>query len=127
MRISDWSSDVCSSDLVRLQRVLDRERVEAETLRDALELARRRFVEAEPEEFALGAFVGNRLVGAEVADELSLVVAAGGHDRHRRAFCWFRARIVPGEATARPVRAGCDRRGSRSAGQRGGEEGGSEC
>src|SRR3546814_8799665 len=108
MRISDGISDVCSSNLsaveiggafddeklvaidvgfgvlVRVQRVLDRERVEAETLRDALELARRRFVEAEPEEFALGAFVGNRLVGAEVADELSLVVEAGGPERHRR-------------------------------------------
>src|SRR3546814_4185252 len=106
--------DVGFGELVRLQRVLDRGRVEAETLRDALELARRRFVEAEPEEFALGAFVGNRLVGAEVTDELSLVVEAGGHDRHRRASCWFRASIVPGEAAARPVRAGCDRRGSPS-------------
>src|SRR3546814_10323137 len=111
MRISDWSSDVCSSDLVRLQRVLDRERVEAETLRDALELARRRFVEAEPEEFALGAFVGNRLVGAEVADELSLVVEAGGPDRHRRASCWFGASILPGDAAARPGSAWCDIRG----------------
>src|SRR3546814_10307054 len=61
--------DVGFGELVRLQRVLDRGRVEAETLRDALELARRRFVEAEPEEFALGAFVGNRLVGAERSEE----------------------------------------------------------
>src|SRR3546814_18366209 len=93
--------DVGFGELVRLQRVLDRERVEAETLRDALELARRRFVEAEPEEFALGAFVGNRLVAAEVADELSLVVEEGGHDRHRRGTQWFRARVLPGGGAAR--------------------------
>src|SRR3546814_20675497 len=93
--------DVGFGELVRLQRVLGRGRVEAETLRDALELARRRFVEAEPEEFALGAFVGNCLAGAEVADELSPVVEAGGHDRHRRASCWIPASNVPGEATAR--------------------------
>src|SRR3546814_18317707 len=76
--------DVGFGELVRLQRVLDRERVEAETLRDALELARRRFVEAAPDEFALGAFVGTRLVGAEVADAISLFVEAGGPVRPRR-------------------------------------------
>src|SRR3546814_8533473 len=76
--------DVGFGELVRLQRVLDRERVEAETLSDALELARRRFVEAEPEEFTIGAFVGNRLVGSEVAAELSRVVEAGGQARERQ-------------------------------------------
>src|SRR3546814_20453897 len=76
--------DVGFGELVRLQRVLDRERVEAETLRDALELARRRFVEAEPEEIALGAFVGTRLVGAEGAGEVSPVVVGG--ERQRRAW-----------------------------------------
>src|SRR3546814_3369929 len=70
--------DVGFGELVRLQRVLDRERVEAETLPAALELARRGLGEAEPEEVALGAFVGNRPVGAEGAAEPSLVVVAGG-------------------------------------------------
>src|SRR3546814_3495578 len=106
MRISDWSSDVCSSDL--------REWVEAEALCDALQLAGRRFVEAEPEKFALGAFAGDRLFGAEVADELSLVVEAGGHDRHRRTSCWFRRTIGLGAGAAGPVRASCDRPGSPS-------------
>src|SRR3546814_1779736 len=70
--------------LIGLERILDRERVESEALRDAFELARRRRIEAEPEELALGAILGNRLVGAEIADELSAVVKAGGHDRHRQ-------------------------------------------
>src|SRR3546814_6376672 len=74
---------------------------------DALQLAGRRFVEAEPEKFALGAFAGDRLFGAEVADELSLVVEAGGHDRHRRTSCWFRRTIGLGAGAARPVRASC--------------------
>src|SRR3546814_12157493 len=78
---------------------------------DALQLAGRRFVEAEPEKFALGAFAGDRLFGAEVADELSLVVEAGGHHRHRRTSCWFSTTIVLGAGAARPVRASCDRPG----------------
>src|SRR3546814_17054993 len=78
--------DVGFGELVRLQRVLDRERVEAETLRDALELARRRFVEAEPEELALGPFVWNRLAGDEVANELSTFVERGGRRSLRRPY-----------------------------------------
>src|SRR3546814_13702508 len=79
---------------------------------DALQLAGRRVVEAEPEKFALGAFAGDRLFGAEVADELSLVVEAGGHDRHRRTTFWFRRTIALGAGAARPVRASWDRPGS---------------
>src|SRR3546814_6845761 len=80
VRISDWSSDVCSSDLF----------------------------------------------GAEVADELSLVVEAGGHDRHRRTSCWFRRTIGLGAGAARPVRASCDRPGSPSV-RRSRRRGGARC
>src|SRR3546814_13266468 len=73
--------DVGFGELVRLQRVLDRERVEAETLRDALAPARRRFGEAVPEDYALGAFAGNSLRGAAGPAALSLVPLGGASGR----------------------------------------------
>src|SRR3546814_3576167 len=56
-------------ELVRLQRILDRERMQAEPLGDAGKFARCRLVEAEPEEIAIVAIIRDRLVRAEVADE----------------------------------------------------------
>src|SRR3546814_4468752 len=128
MRISDWSSDVCSSDLdtdeemrtdeegrlprldriaveiggarddeqlvaigfdlgelVRLQRILDRERMQAEAPGDAGKLGRGRLVAAEPEEIAIVAILRDRLVRSQVTDEFTGMVDAGGHDRQRRS------------------------------------------
>ena len=70
--------------LVRLQRILDRERVEAEAFRNPFELARRRLVKAKPKEIAIVAIFGNRFVRADVADKLAVMINAGGHNRHRQ-------------------------------------------
>src|SRR3546814_19955472 len=41
----------------------------------------RSLVESEPEEIAIVAIIRDRLVRAEVADELAVMIDAGGHDR----------------------------------------------
>src|SRR3546814_17655992 len=64
MRISDWSSDVCSSDLARTQSFADQIRVAAvRAIQDAVDLAKA----VQP--------VGRRIVsrfGAEITDEIEI-------------------------------------------------------
>ena len=68
--------------LVRLQRILDRKRVKAKPFRDALQLSRRGLIKAEPEEIAVSAIQGKLFVGSDIADKLSVMIDAGGHDWH---------------------------------------------
>src|SRR3546814_12968042 len=101
MRISDWSSDVCSPDLARQLRVDHAERVEAEARRDgefdkgaALELGR--MLERSPvvdhdhprpctAKRRAQLLERDRLSRSRLADDRAIVIAGGAFDRdHKR-------------------------------------------
>ena len=70
--------------LVGLQRIFDRQRMQAEAPGDPFQLAGGRLEQAEPEEVAGIAMIGNGLVRAQLAHELAIIIEAGGLDRHRQ-------------------------------------------
>src|SRR3546814_2314987 len=84
MRISDWSSDVCSSDLER-GRVHCLGKWQAgfvEILRYACRDEDRFGIPADPDELAVGKCVGNKILGGGIARHQRCALG-GDKDHHR--------------------------------------------
>src|SRR3546814_12697651 len=91
MRISDWSSDVCSSDLfqlrplMRVARILDGKLVQAEAPLQALQQGIVRLVQADPQELPRPSFEVVELVDLEIGHATpALIGGAGDHHAHGR-------------------------------------------